>query len=224
MLWWAASSLAVVLPRFLLASEVVGFFKTGSGRQAFVTAENRAGLGPVEITLDVAGSTVAIRIAGSRWRLDGEKVAVSSDRLTDFAGGHVGISMREGTFVIPPFGAKFVVSDSQEAAIMFVPKAGGKRRIRLPIRGGEIKAFSVLPSGLEFLIYERNSKFAVSKDGRRLFGLASTGENILVSVRPRGKPSVRRLSSSDPKVFWVEGDRFFRVDRRGLRLEPAAGN
>ena len=100
----------------------------------------------------------------------------------------------------------------ETAKIRFRDSKGSESIIVLPIRGGEIRSFRVLPDGLEILVYDQESINETDPNGRRLFGLSPRGENVLIRVKPTGADKPTKLNSSDPHVYWTEKHKVYKVD------------
>lgn len=222
---FALLSLAIV---FLVAdaagAAVIGFFELPSGRQGVVTAVQAQGFGPMRIFLSTPGRQPVNRLEfeSHGWSLRGEEIAPPMGAVSGVQGAEIAIVTGGGTFFLPPFGSTYFLGEKRKADIYFKGKNARVRKIALPIRGGEIKAFKVTSAGLELLVFDRQSKRAKAADGRELFGVAPTGENIVINVTSAGAGLARRLASTDPAVFWSRNDRLFKVNEQSMRLEETA--
>ncbi len=185
-------------------AEVVGAFQTQNGTKAVVTAADRSGHTDVHIVLNRGKNRKEVTLTRG-WSLRHEALAGSKTNAIE-------VQSALGAFVLPPFGAAFMLRPGEAAKIQFRDLKGATQDIVLPIRGGEIRSFRVLPDGLELLVYDQESINETDPKGRKLFGLAPKGQNVLIQVKATGASEPTNLGSSDSHIYWAEKNRIYRVD------------
>lgn len=217
---WAKPMPAFLLILFItvpLGAEVIGVFQTLSGRQGIVTAPTRSGFDSVEILLEPEGKRERLSLS-SGWSLEDDRIAARA--AAPGKGPTISVRAAKGFFHLPAFAGTYMLNAGEKAQVHFEDAQGRRKPISLPIRGGEIRAFRVMPEGLELLVYDQPSISEIKEKGRRLFGVSRHGENVLIRVTPRGAGRAKQIGSRDSQIYWADKRGLFRVDEAALRLIP----